>query len=140
MGRKRYFSLEEANAMIPEIDRVMRRLLQLNAELKATHRRLQDKDAVPSELEFSLAPPGADDETIDLLTTFKALLVGLQDEIDQLADSGCLVKHIEHGLIDWYYRKDDRDVLLCWKLGEKSVMYWHELDAGFQGRQPVSEL
>ena len=51
-----------------------------------------------------------------------------------------MVKHIERGLVDWYALKDGREILLCWKLGEKSVGYWHELDTGFAGRQSISLL
>ena len=44
------------------------------------------------------------------------------------------------GLIDFTGRHKGRDVCLCWKLGEETVGYWHEMDAGFAGRQPIATL
>lgn len=57
--------------------------------------------------------------------------------IDELSSIGCLFKGFEDGLVDFFGRRDDRDIFLCWRLGEVSVEHWHEVDTGFGGRQPL---
>ena len=60
--------------------------------------------------------------------------------LDELSDVGCELKDFQTGLIDFIGRHQNRDVYLCWKLGEAQIGYWHELDAGFAGRQPIATL
>ena len=86
------------------------------------------------------APDGAPPAVVAELSTLRALFDATRETIQELADAGCVVKHIERGLVDWYALKDGREILLCWKLGEKSVGSWHELDTGFAGRQSISLL
>ena len=50
------------------------------------------------------------------------------------------LKDYQTGLIDFIGRHEGRDVYLCWKLGEEQITHWHELNAGFAGRQPVETL
>ena len=57
--------------------------------------------------------------------------------MDELAQIGCVFKGFDQGLVDFYCKRDDRDVFLCWKYGEPAVEHWHELEGGFAGRQPV---
>ena len=59
--------------------------------------------------------------------------------MSQIRKIGVLVKDLDKGLIDFPYLRDDHVVYLCWQLGEDSVDYWHEIDTGFSGRQPLSE-
>ncbi len=58
----------------------------------------------------------------------------------ELEQVGCEFKGFEEGLVDFHGRLDDREILWCWKLGETKVSHWHELDAGFAGRQPIPEV
>lgn len=62
----------------------------------------------------------------------------LGDYIHELTDLGVELKGPEEGLVDFPSIHSGRIVYLCWKLGEPQVAYWHELDAGFRGRQPVN--
>ena len=64
----------------------------------------------------------------------------LEDYMDELSEVGCELKDPHMGLIDFTGRHQGRDVCLCWKLGEERISHWHELEAGFAGRQPVSKL
>lgn len=59
--------------------------------------------------------------------------------MSQIREMGVLVKDLEKGLVDFPYLKDDRVVYLCWHLGEESIDYWHEVEAGFAGREPLNE-
>jgi hypothetical protein len=77
--------------------------------------------------------------------------LGLKSQIDdaarkinaclvELEQVGCEFKGFEEGLVDFHGKLDDREILWCWKLGEDRITHWHELDAGFQGRQPIPEV
>jgi hypothetical protein len=60
---------------------------------------------------------------------------GLAEEVQEM---GCELKGIEEGLIDFRAEMGGREVYLCWKFGEGRIDWWHELDTGFAGRQPLS--
>ena len=64
----------------------------------------------------------------------------LEQLVDELSGVGVELKDYETGLVDFVGRHDGRDVYLCWKLGEERITHWHELNAGFAGRKPVSTL
>jgi hypothetical protein len=77
--------------------------------------------------------------------------LGLKSQIDDVARKinaclieleqvGCEFKGFEEGLVDFHGKLDDREILWCWKLGEDRITHWHELDAGFTGRQPIPEV
>ena len=57
---------------------------------------------------------------------------------NELADIGCELKDWENGLVDFPARMHRRDVCLCWKLGEAQITQWHEVYAGFAGREPIT--
>ena len=50
---------------------------------------------------------------------------------------GCELKHVDQGLIDFPALREGREVYLCWRLGEPTIGWWHDLDTGFAGRQPL---
>lgn len=57
--------------------------------------------------------------------------------VTELQELGCLFKGFDVGLVDWYSLYAGRPVFLCWKLGEPDIQWWHQVDAGFDGRQPI---
>jgi hypothetical protein len=73
----------------------------------------------------------------------QAGLESATDEVSRLVglvhEMGCELKGIEEGLIDFRTEMEGREVYLCWRLGEDMIAWWHELDTGFGGRQPLEE-
>lgn len=61
----------------------------------------------------------------------------LRRAVRALGTLGVLLKDLDTGLVDFPSRRDGREVLLCWKMGEAEIGFWHELDAGFAGRRPL---
>lgn len=137
---KQYFSVAEANRLIPVLETAFGRMLQMNAQIRDAYRRLADAGFAPSAEDFDLAPPGASQAVISELATLRTLIDALKDQILALRASGCIIKDIDRGLVDWYAQREGRDIFLCWQLGEKAVGFWHEIDAGYAGRRPLSEL
>jgi hypothetical protein len=125
----RYFSLPEANETLD----VIRPLME---EVQELRRKILDKqpEAWPA-IQKSVGNGGnralssivQDYEQLDAL-------------VHQIQDLGVLMKDINMGLLDFPTLKDGREVYLCWQYGEGEIAYWHEVEAGFAGRQPISTL
>lgn len=131
MSEIRIFTLEEAEKTLPLLNRIL-------ADLKAGYQRWQ---AAVAHYEVLAAASRADTgETDDLVASRTAVseaanqISGYLLEIESI---GCLFKGFEEGLVDFYALRDDRLVFLCWKYGEPKITHWHEVDAGFPGRQPI---
>lgn len=59
--------------------------------------------------------------------------------VERVNEMGCELKDVDMGLIDFRSVMGGREVYLCWRLGEDHVSHWHEMDAGFTGRQPLED-
>jgi hypothetical protein len=112
----------------------------MKAHVRTVYARLEEVGCAPGGDDFDPAPAGVGAEVVNDLTTLKTLIDALKVEVKSLDDAGCLVKDIDEGIVDWYASRGNCDVLLCWKLGEKEIGYWHDLDAGFAERRPISEF
>ncbi len=136
----KYFTLEEANNMIPFLERSFQRMLQLHRHIQEIFARLERLGLAPQSEEFSLEPAEAPEDAIDDLYSLKVLIDELRKSLTEVVETGCVVKDLGQGLIDWYAVHQEREIFLCWKLGEKEVAFWHEIDKGYKERHPVSEL
>lgn len=129
----RLFTRAEANALLPELRRLLgqvsaarRRLLQTARELEALERKRDRSNAL--QLGRNLR------ETRERLGAARE---ALRAALDEIVDQGVQVKNVEPALLDFPAWHEGRIVLLCWRDGEPSVSYWHDLDAGFAGRRPL---
>jgi len=128
----RLFTVERANSALP----LVRRIVQ---DIVAEHPRW--KDLVSRyELAAAGARPewGESPEQLALRGEIDAIARRINGYVDELAAVGCVLKGFEQGLVDFYGKHDGRLVFLCWKLGEEAVTHWHEIDAGFAGRQGIT--
>lgn len=124
---KRRFTLEQANRALPLVSRIVADIVRVHksaAHVQGQLERLQGQSPKRTELEKELE--GASER--------------LQALVEELSGVGCQIKDFQSGLVDFVGRHQGRDVYLCWKLGEARIDYWHELDAGFAGRQSVARL
>ena len=76
-------------------------------------------------------------EQVGMRADIEKLAERIDGYIAELTSIGCLFKGCEEGLVDFYAKMNGQDVLLCWRLGEPAVQHWHEIEAGFGGRQPL---
>jgi len=130
----RLFTIEQANATLPLVRAICTDLATLAREVMERRHRLAlltaGRDIKPGDLYGEeLAQVEADLEK----DTHR-----LQGYIDELNDLGVEAKGVLDGLVDFPSLMDGRIVYLCWRLGEPEVLHWHELDAGFAGRQPLT--
>ena len=63
----------------------------------------------------------------------------IAEAIRQIHETGCVVKDLDEGLVDFPSMREGREVYLCWKLGEEHIGYWHGIDEGFAGRKPLED-
>lgn len=138
--QKRYFTVDEANEMIPLLEAAFTRILQMRRQMSEVFELLEMLDAAPSGDNFEIEVDGASPAVIHNRATLKALIEAIDQELVAIRSTGCLVKTIDTGLVDWYCHRHGRDVFLCWRFGEKEVRYWHDTRAGVRGRRPIEEL
>jgi hypothetical protein len=127
MEDKRYFTVEEANRLIPQIQGMVERLRQGQQRLR---RHRPTAEATAQKAAGNGGGSDAEAYLSDYSQTFARSLA-------QLETMGVLVKDIEQGLIDFPHWREGREVYLCWKYGEERINHWHETDSGYSGRQPL---
>lgn len=130
MNDKRYFTVEEANRLLPTIIPILR-------ELRELWNAIQAKKEVAEELGNAARGNGGGEDGAQYLGEY---YLGLQRYGERLAQLGVLLKDIQQGLIDFPFLREGREVYLCWRLGEEAIGYWHEVESGFAGRQPLDTL
>ena len=124
----RTFTVMEANKAIPRIAKLIEDLREKLGWLNS-HR--QPVSYVVEQYKIvNESPVNAD--------YFKALL-RVRRDLKEIHDSGAQVKDIQSGLVDFPSRLFGKDVLLCWKMGEDEIRFWHDLESGFSGRQPLPD-
>lgn len=134
MGQRptRFFTVDEANALLPEVEPLVVRLQRLGQELSEVRSRLAGLQwKVRANGHLAPADLAADTRRA------RELAEEVQALVERIQALGCEVKDIELGLVDFPALRNGRPVYLCWRLGEPRVAYWHELDTGFAGRRPV---
>ena len=137
---KRYFTVTEVNAMLPELQRTLFRIMQLKGQVRGAYAQLDASGAAPDEEDVDVVVAGLPSGVIQQRARLKGLVETLRDELQTVHRMGCIIKDIELGLVDWLAQHQGREILLCWRVGESEVGYWHDLSDGFRGRRPVSEL
>ncbi len=125
------FTVDQANRTLPLVRRIVEDVVR-------EHQRWQE-GIVELDLIGSATQPSMPDPRIAAL---EQKIQGIAREIDafqrELEELGIQLKDRRIGLIDFPSELDGRPMLLCWKLGEPSVQFWHDLDSGYAGRQPLS--
>ena len=129
----RTFTPEEANEALVELRPIVERMVQ--------HRRnLTAAQVQQAELVTRIAGNGGDMVPSDLhevVDAIKREAAAISDCAERINALGAEVKSLEEGLLDFPAKRGDEVVLLCWKLGEDEIHYWHRVDEGFGGRKPL---
>jgi hypothetical protein len=129
----RYFTPAEANAALPEVRPLAERMVQLR-------RKLLEAEAREERLAAKVAGNGGG---IDLADAAKAregverAVRALAAAVDAIVARGIQVKDLDTGLLDFPSFRDGEEVLLCWRVGEEEVAWWHRPEDGFAGRRPL---
>ena len=130
----RYFTPDEANALLPEVREAAETLVQ--------HRRaLVEANAKRAHLASQIAGNGGDfdpQEPRELEEELEGEAAAVAHAVERLEGLGVLVKDADRGLVDFpALRENGEEVLLCWQVGEDEIAFWHGLEEGFAGRKPL---
>jgi hypothetical protein len=121
-----YFTVEEANAILPEIDILMDQLqIHRSRMIKLRREIVQLLEVQESDIGGSVAS--------SLVTDFMAI----ERLMKEIRSHGCLIKDLNTGLVDFLSTRDGREVYLCWRYGEPRIEFYHELHTGFKNRQQI---
>jgi hypothetical protein len=123
---KKYFSLSEANRSLPYVSRVIEDLTACYGRVVDFRRRIES--------------PSTRENREHLEAEYETEMDRLSELVDELQQVGVELKDFEKGLLDFPALHDGREIYLCWHRGEDKVCSWHEVDAGYAGRQDVAVL
>ena len=121
-----YFSLERANQVLAQIRPMIAELLQLRQEI------LKKQPQAWPVVEKS-AGNGGGKTASELVQDFNRI----DSLVKAVSASGAILKDINSGMVDFLALREGREVYLCWRFDEPEIQYWHDLEAGFAGRQPI---
>jgi hypothetical protein len=126
MDDKKYFTVEEANRLIPQMRAIVESLRQGRQEM------LRHRPEAEAMAQHATGNGGG----------AAGAYLGVHSQVlgrglVQLQAMGVLLKDIDRGLIDFPHWREGREVYLCWLYGEEQINYWHEIDSGYSGRQPL---
>ena len=123
---EKYLTIEEANSLIPELRELLTRIQEIRDRLVVDW-----ENAKPVLREVRMN--GGGKESGPFLTS----LHQMNAQLRRLIELGVQLKDVERGLVDFPAWRGDREVLLCWHLGEARVAFWHDVDSGFAGQQAL---
>ena len=125
----KFFTLQQANETLEIIRPLM-------GEIQAIRQRILDKQPETWDAIEKSVGNGGNRTLSHMVQDFERLDV----LVHSVLDTGVQIKDINIGLLDFSALKDGREVYLCWKYGEGEIAFWHEVDAGYAGRQPIDNF
>jgi hypothetical protein len=123
---ERRFTVDEVNELIPRLEMLMERLQRTVRAVRSAVDEAESEPAVRTTVDVLRVRPE--------LAPYVAEIESTVSEIERL---GGHFKGVDLGLVDFLGEVKGRPVLLCWQYGEKSIGFWHAIDEGFAGRQPL---
>ena len=136
MAAQQLFSLEEVNALVPELTRIVGKQLELRADIE----RMLDELAEKTGTRGDVTPRASDPPDLRKQKREVARAVDTyQQGWTEVEVLGGVLKDPKEGLVDFYGKVGERLVWLCWKFGETRIDHYHQLDEGFSGRKRIEE-
>jgi hypothetical protein len=124
----RHFTIVTANEILPKVIEKFQAVKTIKNEIVKTEQ----------ELNSSLTPNSTFEKYVSIKQKLNSTVKKFYQAIEDLENTGVVIKGIEEGLLDFPSKRFDAEVWLCWKDGETEIKFWHEKDVGFNGRKPIS--
>ncbi len=131
----RLFTLDEANRLLLSLEPLMRRLAEKRQALREHQEVLEEFRAAAGKSGGGMPGGRFGEARIEA----ERLTGEIEEALRRTETWGCMVKDLDQGLVDFPSRRAGETVLLCWRLGEASIQYWHGLEEGFAGRKPLED-
>jgi hypothetical protein len=135
----KFFTLEEAEGLIPWLTVKLNAILDSKdaiEELVSEYQEFAKMIEVTSEEGFQFLLGN----NVRASKQFHQACLNFYQELGEVMESGVIVKDLDQGLIDFKHKFGEREILLCWKLGEKNIQHWHENDGDVEDRKPLMNL
>ena len=132
--QRRLFTLEEANYLIPWLERTFQRLRSSMERLEELRERLAGIQREQQRLNGTF---NRYNEINNMQAELDEMGKELQEIVDLIVAEGIIIRDVPKGLVDFPHLRGGREVYLCWISGEASIGYWHDTDRGFDHRQPL---
>lgn len=126
----RTFTVSQANRTLPLVRRIAEDIVLQYGRWKE---KVREFEMLTTRSRADAPDPGAE----RLQREVQELAAEIDGYVAELGELGVELKDYERGLVDFPGERDGRPVYLCWQLGEPEVRFWHELDSGYLGRQPL---
>ncbi len=123
-----YFSIVQANEILPTVIK----------KFEFVSAKKNELTKIEQQLQISLSDTSNFEEYVTIKRQLNTTVTKFYQALEDLENTGVVVKSIEEGLLDFPSKRFDEEIWLCWKYGEKEIKFWHEKDSGFQGRKPIS--
>ncbi len=122
-----FFTPSEVNSIIPDVQRMLQDLGSKKNQIASERKVLE---------ELALKDGG---EAAELSQSkIQRLMEDIERLVSLLEEMGCIVRHIDEGIVDFPALRYGKQVYLCWRLGEPEVAYWHDMEKGFAGRSRIT--
>ena len=123
-----YFTISTANEKLPVIIEKFKNVTRFKNEIMKTEQQLSSSLSNTSNFE----------QYVTLKQKLNSVVTKFYQAIEDLENTGVVIKGIDEGLLDFPSKRFDDEIWLCWKQGETEIKFWHEKDLGFSGRKPIS--
>ncbi len=123
-----YFTISTANEKLPVIIEKFKNVTRFKNEIMKTEQQLSSSLSTTSNFE----------QYVTLKQKLNSVVTKFYQAIEDLENTGVVIKGIDEGLLDFPSKRFDDEIWLCWKQGETQIKFWHEKDIGFSGRKPIS--
>lgn len=132
----RFFTLQQAERLLPSVERSVREAIEWKQQHQTAQNGLRD---LMQRVMMSGGMMVDREATMKMRENWDSAAAKLQDSMNRIQDSGCLVKDLDIGLLDFPTLYRGEEVYLCWRLGETRIEFWHGVDEGFRGRKPIDD-
>lgn len=130
------FTLAEAQALIPQVEKLLQNAIAAKAEYEEAESAIQDF----SEHIMLMGGVNVDrQQAVAARNRLETAAACLRTSIEGVREIGCVIKDLDLGLIDFPTLLRGQEVYLCWKLDEPAIEFWHGVDEGFRGRKPIDQ-
>jgi hypothetical protein len=130
------FTLAEAQSLIPEVGRLLQEALEAKSEYEAAERSIHQFQEHVMLMGGTMVNR---DHALEARSRRESAAAALRASIESVQETGCMIKDLDIGLVDFPTLFRGVEVYLCWKLGEKGIEFWHGVDEGFRGRKPIDQ-
>ena len=132
----RYFTLAQAQAVIPTVEERLRRAVALKGDLAEAATELQNES---ERIRLSGGALVDRRKLLEAISRRDTSTAHLREVLTAIQEFGCQVKDLDMGLLDFPTLLRGEEVCLCWKLGEPEIRFWHGAQEGYRGRKPIDE-